>query len=251
MSLDRYLSKLGYGTRKQVADLLSARRVTTADGRVLRDSDAIVHDDMRVDGELLDPPPGSVLLLNKPLNYVCSSQDRPPLVYDLFSPRFLARDPVMSTVGRLDADTTGFLLLTDAGALNHRLTSPRTHVPKTYRATLDREMTDEVIPTFASGTLLLRGETTPLAPAQAEPVSPLQVRLTITEGRYHQVRRMFAALGYHVTALHREGMGPLTLGDLESGAWRVLSSDEVEALRTSAVKAPSVKPAGNSSKNSS
>lgn len=237
MSLARYLSRLGYGTRREVEALIAARRVTSAGGAVLRDSDLPAHGDIRIDGDAIDPPTGSVVLLNKPLNYVCSTSDRPPLVYELLPARFPHRDPVMATIGRLDADTTGLLLLTDDGALNHKLTSPRSHVSKRYEATLASPLRGDEATLFASGTLMLNGEKTPLLPATLELLDEHRVAVTLSEGRYHQVRRMFAAVGNHVTALHRSTFGPLSLGAVEPGQWRVLRPDEVTTLAASAKKA--------------
>jgi 16S rRNA pseudouridine516 synthase len=155
------------------------------------------------------------------------------LVYALLPERFLQRTPVMATVGRLDRDTSGLLLLTDDGALNHRLTSPRHHVAKCYHVTVDQPVPDAVIALFASGTLQLHGESTPCAPAPTERVTPTTLRVTLHEGRYHQVRRMCAAVGLHVTALHREAFGALTLGDLAPGRWRLLERDERDVLNGS------------------
>jgi 16S rRNA pseudouridine516 synthase len=230
LSLARYLARLGYGSRREAEQLLLSRRVSTAAGLVLRDADPGVHDDIRVDGEPLDPPAGSVVLLHKPVGYVCSTNDRPPLVYDLLPARFLARTPVMATVGRLDADTSGLLLLTDDGTLNHRLTSPTWHLPKTYEAVLADPLRGDEAAHFGSGTLMLEGETKPLRPAELSVLAAQRVRLTIHEGRYHQVRRMFAATGNHVVSLARVAIGPLTLGDLAAGAWRVLAPAERDAL---------------------
>lgn len=237
-SLSRYLARLGYGTRKEAEALLRARRVTHVDGHVLREGATFAHEDVLVDGAPLDPPPGAVVLLHKPVGYVCSTQDRPPLVYELLPSRFLRRDPVMATVGRLDADTSGLLLLTDDGALNHTLTSPRTHMPKVYVAQLDVLPAAEQLKLLEDGGLILRGETTPLAPAVVEPCADRCIRITLTEGRYHQVRRMFAAVGAHVETLHREAFGPLPLGDLPAGQWRMLSGHEVTTLRESARRLP-------------
>lgn len=140
MSLIKHLARLGYGSRREVTALVAARRVTRADGTILRDGDAWQHDDVCVGGEPLDPPPGVLLMLHKPVGVTCSSKDVPPLVYDLLPARFLARTPVIAPVGRLDRDTSGLLLLTDDGPLNHRLTSPRHHVSRTYRATLAHDV---------------------------------------------------------------------------------------------------------------
>ncbi|MDX2184087.1 MAG: pseudouridine synthase [Gemmatimonadaceae bacterium] len=229
--LAKYLANLGYGTRRAVEQLLADGRVTTADGRVLRHGDTAPHDTLRVDGEPLDPAPGRVVMLHKPAGYVSSTRDVGALVYELLPPRFLQRDPVMATVGRLDRDTTGLLLLTDDGPLNHRLTSPRHHWPKRYRASLAEPLRGDEAAQFASGTFRLEGEPSPLAPATLEVLSPREVWVTLTEGRYHQVRRMFAACGNHVVALHREAIGPVTLGELPLGQWRLLTDAELSALR--------------------
>lgn len=236
-SLAKTLARLGYGTRREVEALLAARRITSATGRPWRDADAPPPEDIRVDGEPLDPPAGSVVLLHKPVGYVCSTSDRPPLVYELLPPRFPKRDPVMATVGRLDADTSGVLLLTDDGALNHRLTSPRSHVSKRYDVTLAEPLRGDEADRFASGTLHLAGEPTPVLPAALTVHDAYHATVTLHEGRYHQVRRMFAAVGNHVLALHRSAFGPITAGDLAPGAWRVLMPEETAALAASAVKA--------------
>ena len=231
MKLVKYLANLGYGSRREVERLLRERRVTRGDGSVLAEGDAFAHDDVLVDGEPLDPPPGVVIMLHKPLGYVCSTRDATQLVYELLPPRFPDRSPVVAPVGRLDRDTSGLLLLTDDGQLNHRITSPRTHLPKVYEATLADDLRGDEAETFASGTLLLDGEPTPLKPATLEVVDARRARITLTEGRYHQVRRMFAAVGNHVDALQRVAIGPLALGDLPSGSWRTLSTEEVAQLR--------------------
>lgn len=231
MKLAKYLANLGYGSRREATVLIQQRRVTRASGEVLREGDDAAHDDIRIDDEVLDPPPGSVIVLHKPVGYVCSTSDVPPLVYELVPSRFLQRAPVMATVGRLDRDTSGLLLLTDDGALNHRLTSPRHHVAKTYDVTLAHVLRGDETEVFGSGTLMLESESTPLAPAVVQVIDTQRVLLTLREGRYHQVRRMFAAIGNHVTALSRIAFGPLTLGELAAGEWRVLAADERERLR--------------------
>ncbi len=152
---------------------------------------------------------------------------RDNLVYSLLPKRWQRRDPKISTIGRLDKETSGLLLLTDDGQLLHRLTSPKYHVPKLYEVTLDRPLKGDEGDIFASGTLMLNGEKTPCLPAKLTIIDDTHVTLEITEGRYHQVRRMFAAVGNHVTALHRSRIGNLTLEDLKSGEYRILSRDEI------------------------
>jgi 16S rRNA pseudouridine516 synthase len=208
---------------------------------VLDDNANPPHAAIRFRGEPLEPPFPLVLMLHKPDGYTCSADDPGATIYDLLPPRFALRNPQLSPVGRLDKDTTGLLLLTDDGALLHRLTSPRSHLPKTYRVQLTEALAGTEGEAFAAGTLLLDGERTPLAPATLMPFSAREARLTITEGRYHQVRRMFAAVGNHVTALHRESLGPLTLGELGEGAWRLLTLGERAAL-DDAVRAARARP---------
>lgn len=230
MKLVKHIANLGYGSRKHVEWLFREGRVTDAAGEVLYADDKVGHDDVRVDGEPLDPAPGLVLMLHKPIGYTCSTKDTGRLIYDLLPPRFRARAPVVSPVGRLDRDTSGLLLMTDDGALLHRITSPRAKLPKVYEATLADDLRGDEAEVFASGTLVLESETTPLLPAQLETVSPRQARLTLHEGRYHQVRRMFAAVGNHVAGLHRSAVGGLALDDLEEGRWRFLDAGDMRRL---------------------
>lgn len=230
--LDRLLANLGYGSRREVADLVRHRQVEL-DGVVLKDAGAkvpVVPDlpqRMSVAGKPVDPPAPLTLVLHKPLDVVCSHKEPGRSVYELLPRRWQARMPGLSTIGRLDKDTTGLLLITDDGALLHRVISPKSHVAKRYRATLDRPLEGWEAETFARGKLMLDGETDPLAPAVLEPIGPREAFLTITEGRYHQVRRMFAAVGNHVTALHRDRIGGLALPDeLAAGEWRPLTPGE-------------------------
>lgn len=230
MKLLRYIANLGYGSRKQVLALFREGRVTDAAGGVLYADDPVDHDAVRVDGEALDPPPGLVLMLHKPVGVTCSTRDPGRVVHDLLPSRFRLRKPALSSVGRLDRDTSGLLLLTDDGQLLHRIISPKSRLPKVYEATLSQPLRGDEATLFASGTLLLDSETTPLLRAGLEAISPTQARLTLHEGRYHQVRRMFAAVGNHVVALHRSRVGGLVLGDLAAAQWRILESDDMARL---------------------
>lgn len=226
--LDRLLANLGYGSRREVNALVRAGGVIL-DGVTLKDAGAkvpIVRDlpaRMTISGAPVDPPAPLTLIMHKPLGVVCSHREPGRSIYELLPVRWRARMPGLSSIGRLDKETSGLLLITDDGDLLHRVISPRHHVAKRYLATLDRPLTGEEGAIFAAGTLMLEGEDSPLAPAELEVLSPNQAALTITEGRYHQVRRMFAAVGNHVTALHRDRIGGLSLpADLAPGAWRVL-----------------------------
>lgn len=236
MRVDRLLSNLGYGSRREMHALVDAGRVIL-DGQALTDANARIGIGpdlparMTVMGKPIDPPPPMIVLMHKPLGVVCSHKEAGERVYDLLPARWQVRDPVLSTVGRLDKDTSGLLLITDDGAFLHRVISPKKHVAKRYVATLDRPLSGEEAALFASGTLMLEGEDKPLLPARLEVLGPNEARLTIEEGRYHQVRRMFAAVGNHVTALHRDRIGGLSLPeDLEPGDLRVLTAAEAETV---------------------
>jgi 16S rRNA pseudouridine516 synthase len=207
------------------------------DGTALKDSGARIAvtadlpERMTITGQPIDPPAPLTILMHKPLDVVCSHREAGRSVYEILPHRWRAREPALSTIGRLDKDTTGLLLITDDGPFLHRVISPRSHVAKRYVATLDRPLSGTEAELFAAGTLMLDGETQPVEPAVLEPLGEKQTRLTIIEGRYHQVRRMFAAVGNHVTALHRDRIGGLVLPEtLAPGDWRVLRSDEQDAI---------------------
>ena len=232
MKLVKHIANLGYGSRKQVAWLFREGRITDAAGDVLYADDTPAHDDIRVDGEALDPAPGILLMMHKPLGVTCSKKDPGRVVFDLLPPRFRLRDPALSTVGRLDRDTSGLLLLTDDGQLLHRIIAPKSKLQKIYLATLAQDLRGDEVATFTSGGLMLEAEKTPLMPAELEVLGPREARLTLHEGRYHQVRRMFAAVGNHVEALHRERVGGLGLEDLAEGQWRMLGEADRATLFT-------------------
>jgi 16S rRNA pseudouridine516 synthase len=224
MKLAKRIANLGYGSRKQVQWMFREGRITDPAGEVLYADDDVAHADVRVDGEPLDPPAGLLVMLNKPVGYTCSTKDPGRVVYDLLPPRYRLRDPLLSTVGRLDRDTSGLLLLTDDGALLHRITSPKAALAKVYEAELAQDLRGDEVALFASGTLMLESEKTALAPAGLEPLGPRRARVTLVEGRYHQIRRMFAAVGNHVHTLHRHTLGGLGLDGLAAGQWRPLDA---------------------------
>lgn len=232
MKLVKLIANLGYGSRKEVALMFREGRITDPAGEVLYADDKVAHADLRIDGEPLDPPPGLVLMLHKPVGYTCSTKDPGRIVYDLLPPRFRLRSPLLSTVGRLDRDTSGLLLMTDDGALLHRIVSPKSHLPKTYEAELAEPLRGDEAALFASGTLMLESETTPLRPAALQTLGPNSARLILTEGRYHQARRMFAAAGNRVEKLHRAAIGGLGLEGLAEGRWRALDAGDLARLWT-------------------
>ncbi len=224
--LDQLLANLGYCSRREARGWIEGGHVLV-DGEEAEDFGQKVDPAaVRVDDEPLDHPDGLLLLLHKPLGLVCSHDGREgPSIYSLLPPRWCRRNPPVTSVGRLDKDTSGLLLLTDQSELVHRLTSPKHKVPKVYRATLDADLPAGLGALFASGTLLLEDEKEPCAPAELKVLGPREAELTLTEGRYHQVRRMFGSQGCEVLTLHRVRFGSLELGDLAAGQWRELPLD--------------------------
>ena len=203
--------------RASGADLAPDDRITLAD-----------HADLRFDGAPLDPPAPLTILMHKPLGYSCTTDDPGRVIYDLLPPRFRMRKPILSSVGRLDKDTEGLLILTDDGQLLHRIIAPKAKVAKRYEARLDRPLQGHEAALFASGGLLLQNETRPLLPAVLEAVDDRCAHVTIHEGRYHQVRRLYASVGNNVVGLRRLAIGGLALPlDLAPGQWRPATADEL------------------------
>lgn len=227
---------MGYGSRREVALMAKAGGITLdaavvhdVSERILLTKDLQMR--MKVNGHTLDPVPGVVIILNKPLGVTCSHREAGPIVYDILPTRWRRREPAISTIGRLDKQTSGLLLLTDDGDLLHRIISPRRHVNKTYRVRLSRPLDGTESDKFASGNFRLAGDDKALAPAKMVEVSKTEVLLSITEGRYHQVRRMFAATGNHVHELHRASLGGLSLpDDMAPGQLRPLVDEEVALI---------------------
>jgi len=231
MQLERLLHRHGFGTRKECRALIRHERVAIA-GQPCTDPFAEFETDgliFSVDGVDWPYCEFATLMLNKPAGYECSRQPRHhPSVLELLPPPLRARG--VQPVGRLDEDTTGLLLITDDGQLNHQLSSARRKVPKVYLAMTKHPLNDEQIERLRSG-VLLADETAPIAAAGAEQVGSHRLRLTLTEGKYHQVKRMVAAVGNRVEALHREALGDLMLpDDLPPGQWRWLSAADLARL---------------------
>ncbi|MCE9520419.1 MAG: rRNA pseudouridine synthase [Verrucomicrobia bacterium] len=222
--LDQLLASLGYGSRREVRALIDEGKVTVA-GVVAKKHDAKANaHDVLVDGMALEAPDGLLAMLHKPIGYVCTHADgEGPTIYELLPARWSRRNPPVTSIGRLDKDTSGLLLITDRGELVQKWTSPKSDIEKVYEAEVDKPLSPEMIEIFASGTIRLRGEDNPCLPAKLEIIDDLHARLTITEGRYHQVRRMFASQGMHVEKLHRAKFGEYELGDLKPGEWQMLT----------------------------
>ncbi|HEY3591339.1 MAG TPA: 16S rRNA pseudouridine(516) synthase RsuA [Buttiauxella sp.] len=230
MRLDKFISQQLGVSRAISGREIRASRVTI-DGEVVRDAAFKLTPEQQVefDGRSLTQQIGPrYFMLNKPQGYVCSTEDpdHPTVLYFLDVP--MAHK--LHAAGRLDIDTTGLVLMTDDGQWSHRITSPRHHCEKTYLVSLENPISDDTAEQFAAG-VQLHNEKDLTLPATLEVITPLEVRLTISEGRYHQVKRMFAAVGNHVVGLHRERIGAIAMdADLAPGEYRPLTEEEIASV---------------------
>lgn len=227
--LDKFLCDCGVGTRSQVKGILKAGRVSV-DGKPERDGGRKIDPKaqcVRLDGEILTQRGRVVVMLNKPAGYVTATQDaHERTVMELLPGSMKNWD--LKPIGRLDKATEGLLLFTNDGDLLHRLISPKKEVPKIYYARHEGTAEKADVEAFRQGLTL--GDGTKCLPAVLEPKGPGESRITVCEGKYHQVRRMMASRGMTVTYLERQQEGPLTLGDLPRGQVRQLSEEEMEKL---------------------
>ena len=227
--LDKFLCDSGAGTRSQVKLLLKAGRVTV-DGKVEKDNGRKIDPARQVitlDGEVLGGKRRVVVMLNKPAGFVTATEDAVErTVMELLPPEMKHLD--LKPVGRLDKATEGLLLFTNDGDLLHRLISPKKEVPKVYYARHEGQAGEEDVAAFAAGLTLRDGSV--CRSALLEPLGPGESRITVCEGKYHQVRRMMASRGMTVTYLMRQAEGTLVLGDLPLGQWRFLTEEEIALL---------------------
>lgn len=228
--LDKFLSEYTGLSRSQATKALR-QNLVKVNQQLVKDGALKVslEDVVEFDGETLEWVSGNqYFLLYKPEGYVCSHDDGEyPTVYQFFDDPLSSR---LHTAGRLDVDTTGLVLLTDDGQWSHRITSPKYHCEKTYLVTLADPVEDFYLEQCAQG-ILLKGEKQPTKPAQIEIIDDYNLNLTIVEGKYHQVKRMFAALGNKVIALHRWRIGQIILDpQLEEGQYRALTDAEVQSF---------------------
>jgi len=229
MRLDKFLSQNSDSSRSLIQQAIKAGRVSVNDVTAKKGDQKLVGDEIvTLDGNIVEPFKTRYLMLHKPLGYVCANSDSDyPTVVDLIR---MPRWQELQIVGRLDIDTTGLVLLTDDGQWNHRITSPRHECDKTYRVTTANPISDETAALFAAG-VQLHGEKAPTRPAQLEFLSSHEARLKIHEGKYHQIKRMFAAAGNLVVALHRESIGSIQLDPaLAPGEYRALTDDEIKSV---------------------
>lgn len=236
--LDKFLAGLGYGSRKEVGKGLR-RGFLIVDGKEITDNTMHINPEefsaknVTYNGEPLEPLSPLIVILNKPKGYVCSHvDDGGESVFHLLPPLFHMRTPELQIAGRLDKETTGLVILTDDGDLLHKIISPTSKTDKTYEVELAESLKGNEIDLFASGTLLLRNEEKPLAPAQLQTSKDNNKKaiITIQEGRYHQVRRMFAATGNKVTELHRSKIGNLDVENMALGEYKLITKEDLECL---------------------
>ena len=225
MRLNAYLARAGIASRRGAEDLIRAGRVRV-NGEVAGLATFVERSDrVEVDGRPIEPEPLTYLLLYKPAGVVTTARDphgRPTVV------GLVGHERRVVPVGRLDADTTGALVLTNDGPLAHRLMHPRYEVDKVYDVEVDGDPSDQTLARLAEGIELEDGRT---APADVRRLGPSRLELTIHEGRKHQVKRMLEAVGHPVRRLHRSTYAGLTLEGLEAGDWRELTREEVSRLR--------------------
>ena len=226
MRLNAYLARAGVASRRAADELIKAGRVTVNGEPGQLNTFVGARDRVELDGRPLEPQALAYVLLHKPAGVVTTARDpqRRRTVVELVD-----RPARVVPVGRLDADTTGALLLTNDGPLAHRLAHPRYGVEKVYEADVEGEPSDEALERLRSGVELEDGLT---GPAEVRRLGPSKIELTLHEGRKHQVKRMLAAVGHQVTRLHRSRYADLTLERLEPGAWRELEPDEVARLQS-------------------
>jgi len=229
MRLDKYICQATTLTRSQAKKVISQGRITSSE-TTIRNTAYKVSDNETI---CLDGKPIAVrglryIMLNKPQDFICSTVDEKlPSLLNLIA---VEKREQLFIAGRLDADTTGLTLITDDGQWSHQITSPRKKCAKCYRVGLAEPLPDNVVALFKEG-IQLKSESQPCLPATLEIISENEVLLTISEGKYHQVKRMFAAIGNHVTALHREQIGLIELdATLALGEWRYLTEQEVNSI---------------------
>ncbi|MBE9399439.1 pseudouridine synthase [Pontibacterium sp. N1Y112] len=227
MRLDRFVCKSTELTRADAVRLINAGEVRVNEQVVLEERTQVHENNcITLDGQTLKPRAFRYLLMHKPAGTICANVDD---VYpSLFKYVDIERADELHIAGRLDADTTGLVLITDDGRWSFHITTPNSQCQKVYRVGLSRPIADDVADKFKRG-VKLQGEEQLTLPAMLEVINPKEVLLTITQGKFHQVKRMFAAVGNRVVSLHREQIGEVAL-DVEERQWRYLTADEVKSF---------------------
>ena len=229
MRLDKYICQATSLTRSQAKKAISKGRICNDAGNIRSCAYKVsTNENIYLDDEVISLRGPRYIMLNKPQDFICSTVDEQlPSVLNLLE---IEKREQLFIAGRLDADTTGLTLITDDGQWSHQVTSPRRKCAKRYRVTLAEPLADNAAELFKAG-IQLKSENQPCLPATLQVISEQEALLTISEGKYHQVKRMFAALGNRVTALHREQIGEIELdAKLELGEWRYLTAEEVNSV---------------------
>ena len=227
MRLDRFLSLQGFGSRKSTKKLVRDLRIKV-NGVVVNHYDMEINgkDRILLDGKEIPNLPYVTILMNKPANYMCSLIDEAyPSVMNLIDPLYQKR---VRIVGRLDADTTGLLLFTDNGILNSRLTNPKSKINKTYQVKVNHILKPTLVEEFAKGVDIGQGDIT--APAEIVIKDEYDALVTVHEGKYHEIKRLFGHFSYDVIQLKRLALGPISLGDLKEGESRLVTEEEYDNL---------------------
>ncbi|MFT6985969.1 MAG: 16S rRNA pseudouridine516 synthase [Psychromonas sp.] len=229
MRLDKYICQATTLTRSQAKKVIMQGRITSADTTVRNSAYKVAGNEaISLDGKLINVRTARYIMLNKPKDYICSTVDEQlPSIINLIK---VDKPEQLCIAGRLDADTTGLALITDDGQWSHKITSPRKKCAKRYRVELAEPIQASAVELFKTG-IQLKSENQLCLPAELELISENEVLLTISEGKYHQVKRMFAAIGNHVSELHREKIGQISLDTkLAPGEWRYLTEQEVDSI---------------------
>ena len=229
MRLDKFICKSTEHNRTQARQLIVAGEVAVNNLKIVDPAEQVHENNCIIlNGQILVARPSRYIMLHKPAASICSNVDEGyPSIFNYID---VPGMDDLHIVGRLDTDTTGLILVTDDGRWSFNIISPQQQCEKVYLVELRSPIAVDAAEKFSTG-LLLQGEKLPTLPAKLEVLSPRQVRLTITQGKYHQVKRMFAAIGNKVVKLHRQKIGSLAL-DLEESAWRYLSAAEIASFNT-------------------
>lgn len=227
MRLDKFICKSTHLNKSEAKEAIENGQVSR-NGAIVYEANIQIHQDNAVtlNNKILTLRPFNYILINKPQNTICSNVDEK--YPSIFNRVLVQCDDELHVAGRLDADTTGLLLATDDGRWSFDITRPEKQCKKVYRVQLSKPISSSAAEQFLAG-IWLQGEKKPTLPAVLEVITSQDVRLTITEGKYHQVKRMFAAIGNRVLALHREKIGEVTL-DIDEGHWRHLTPEEVASF---------------------
>jgi len=230
MRLDKFITQATNLTRSQAKKMISQKRVLV-EGKIVTEAKIkiVQNQEIKLDSRVLSLSLKRYIMLNKPAGYICSTQDEVhPSALKLLDSSSM-KD--LHFAGRLDVDTTGLVLISDDGQWTHLVTSPKNKCHKIYRVVTDKVIDNSQIEQLTKG-VLLKGESKPTLPASVQLINSNEIDLTLYEGRYHQVKRMLAAVGNHVISLHRLQIGEIKLGGLNKGSWKVLSEREISSFKS-------------------